>query len=126
MYNKKFKKDYNNVKKHINKLMEEFPPIVPIIEKLELANLFAEKKNLDETERLGFFISVLEPHLDQLSNFLDYYRSCISLFDNFLKSYNNYSDEHVDGWMVVIVTIKYRLSVASDIIEEIRKKVEIL
>ncbi len=126
MYNKKFKKDYNNVKKHINKLMEEFPLIVPIIEKIELANLFAEKKNLEEIERLGFFIAVLEPHFDQLSNFLDYYKNCISLFDEFLKSYNDYSDSLVDGWMVVIVTIKYRLSTASDIIEEIRKKLEIL
>ena len=106
MYNKNlFEKDYKNISSRIVKLLCDFPSIDPIFKQLEAAINFAKEKGIDHNQLGILLLNILEPNLDEINNFFDYYKESITLINKFFEDYNDYRDKEVDGWIGAIIII---------------------
>lgn len=106
MYNKNsFEKDYKNICSRILKLLCDFPSIDPIFKKLESTIEFAKEKGVDHEQLGALLLSVLEPHLDEVNIFFDYYKESIAIINKFFEDYGDYRDKEVEGWIGAIIII---------------------
>lgn len=121
MNNKKnFEQDYNNINARFVKILCEFPSIDPIFKKLQAAIAFSEEKNLKHDELVILIFTILEPNMEKMNNFFNYYNESILLLDKFFVAYDDYRDKNVDGWMATIVIINDCLSFYNSIIANLK------
>lgn len=103
--NNSFKKDYNAISNRIEKILCDFPKYEPVFNKLKAASVFSEERKLDTVRKHVLFAYILEPHLDELNSFFDYYKKTINIINKFFDNYDDYRDKGVDGWIGTIVLL---------------------
>ena len=120
MYNNNsFKKDYDTISNRIEKILCDFPKYDPIFRSLKAAADFIIEKRLDLEGQRVVFATILEPHLDDLNSFLDYYKETIDAINKFADDYDDYRDNEVNAWLGTIFTINDILVFCNNIISNL-------